>query len=185
LERGGVVPPPPPSSLKYETVSFDRRSKPLEGYEIRIREMFVNRDHRPASQNSIDGLEAHIFVGNFTEYRYENCEIELSFWEGQTGARITLSEASIQKSSRVELLPGLREHLNLHIEQLESPARNSPCELDAEITRARTDFQNPASLGDGETFSERFWSDKESSDRIVNQPRQLVGEVASRERSNQ
>ncbi len=184
LERSGVVPPPSPSPLKYETVFLDRRSKLLEVYEIGVRKMLVNREHSIPSQNSIKGLDARVLVGNFTEYRHQNCEIELSFWKGKTSARITLSEANVVKSSRCEFLPSLSEHFTLHVEQFESPVRNSPCELDAEIAGAGTDFQNPASLGNREAISERFWSDKESSERIVDQPRQLVGEVASRERSN-
>jgi hypothetical protein len=141
--------------------------------------MLVNREHRAESQNSIDGLYTRILVGNFTEYRYENCEIELSFWKRKTRARITLSEANVVKSSRCELPPSFSQHFSLHIEQLESSARNSSRELDAEIAGAGTDFQDTGGVGDGETVSERFRSDKESPDWIVDKPRELVGEIAS------
>jgi hypothetical protein len=140
LKRSRVVPPPSPPPPKYKTVSLDGRSKSLEWYEIGVGQMFMNRKHSVAFQNPIEGLYAGILVGNLTEYRYENREVELSFWKGKTRARIALSEANVVKSSRCELPPSLGEHFTLHIEQLESSARNSPCELDAEITGARTDF---------------------------------------------
>ncbi len=117
-------------------------------------------------------------VRHFSENAEQQSHIKMTIRIRQIFSRIAGRVANIAKTTPGEFSFGLGKHLRLQVEQFQPAVRNSCSQRGAEITRTGTNFQDSARIREPQSVGEIVWRDDETSQRVVDDPGQLVWEQA-------
>jgi hypothetical protein len=137
----------------------------------------MNGQNSSRAKDAVERLQTALFVGYLPEDRHEESDVEFRIRKGKLAGVATLV-TDVSKTRRFELVPGLGEHLRLEIEQFEATARESPRDFDTEVSGAGPDFEDPGRRCEGKTRRKFLRGDEKTADGVVDDERELVGEVA-------
>jgi hypothetical protein len=141
---------------------------------VRIAGLFGDRQPARRAQHATELAEGRPAVGDLTEHGDEEGDVERRVGEGQP-RRIRHGAADVADARAIEPRVGPREHLRLHIDELQAAAGQVAGEGDAEVSGTRPHLEHPGGVAEMEALGQALGRENEPPQRGNQQPGELMG----------